>query len=377
MGLAAYGKPIYYDLVKKMILSQDPFKLDMSYFNLPKIDYSNKKPHMSNIFSKKFYSIFVKKYASSPINYKSQVSKDLASSAQCVLEESIIFNLRKIKDKYNYNNIYFTGGCAFNSLLIGKIIESKIFKNVSVGTNPGDAGGAIGSAFYVLLKKNIHVQSRQEEKFLGPSFSNYEIKKKIIDKILNKEDYIINFFKNFKDLSKISAQLLKTHGLIFWFQDRMEWGPRALGNRSILADPTKKNIKEFINGVIKKRESFRPFGASIIESLADKYFYMERSFSPNMNVVFKCKEETSEQFPGISHFDKTSRVQTVSESDNKKFYRLIRDFYSLTECPMLINTSLNVDSPIDMSPEHAWTSFIKTNVNTIVLGNWLIQKNIK
>ena len=154
----------------------------------------------------------------------------------------------------------------------------------------------------------------------------------------------------------------------------MEWGPRALGNRSILANPAIKNIKEFINKKIKKRELFRPFAISILQELANKNFYMFENISPNMNIVFKAKKELRTLYPDIVHADGTTRVQTVSEKDNPKFYSLLSDFYKINGLEMIINTSMNIDSPIALSPIHAWDIFSETDVKSLVLNSWLIQK---
>ena len=197
---------------------------------------------------------------------------------------------------------------------------------------------------------------------------------KIINKILNNKNYQINFYENFYDLSKKVAKLIKIESIIFWFQDSMEWGPRALGNRSILADPSKKNIKEFINLRVKNRELFRPFGVSILEEFADNFFFMNKHSSPNMNIVFRTRAEIYKRFPDIVHADGTTRVQTVSEKNNVKFYNLIKDFYKITKTPMLINTSMNKESPIALNPENAWQVFCESDVKSLILNNWLIKK---
>lgn len=374
MGLAAYGKPIYYNELKKMIISIDPFKIDMSFFNFPKIDYSHNFPQINRLYSNKLENIFKIKYNLIEKDYNLQTSKDIAASVQKIFEEIVLNMLKNFKKKYKSDKLYLTGGCSFNSLLVGKIIETKIFKNVSIGPNPGDAGGAIGSGFYFCKKKKIKIDPQQPITFSGPSFSNEEIKKKIINKILKNKNYQINFYENFYDLSKKVAKLIKIEGIIFWFQDSMEWGPRALGNRSILADPSKKNIKEFINLRVKNRELFRPFGVSILEEFADNFFFMNKHSSPNMNIVFRTRAEIYKRFPDIVHADGTTRVQTVSEKNNVKFYNLIKDFYKITKTPMLINTSMNKESPIALSPENAWQVFCESDVKSLILNNWLIKK---
>jgi carbamoyltransferase len=375
MGLAAYGRPIYYEDLKKIIIKYDPLKLDMSFFNLPEIDYSNNFPQINKLYSEKLENLLKKKYNFIENDYNTQFSKDLASSVQKIFEELVIYLLQNLKKKYHSEKLYLTGGCSFNSLLVGRIVESKIFKNVLLGPNPGDAGGAIGSAFYLCKKNNIKIDPKQNIAFSGPSFSNEDIREQVITKILNNIDYKINFYENFDDLSKKAAELLKHESIIFWFQDNMEWGPRALGNRSILADPSKKNIKEFINLKVKKRELFRPFAVSVLQDFANKNFYMNDQLSPNMNIVFNVRDEIKKIYLDIVHSDGTTRVQTVSEKDNKKFYSLIENFYKSTGCPMLINTSMNIDSPIALSPIHAWNAFYQTSVKSLILNNWLIQKN--
>lgn len=375
MGLAAYGRPIYYEELKRIIINSDPFKLDMSFFNLPEIDYSNNFPQINKLYSEKLENFLKNKNNFIESDYNTQFSKDLASSVQKIFEESVINLLQNLKKKYHSEKLYLTGGCSFNSLLLGRIIEKKIFKIVLLGPNPGDAGGAVGSAFYLCKKNNIKIDPEQNIAFSGPSFSNENIREQVINKILNNIDYKINFYENFDDLSKKAAQLIKLESIIFWFQDHMEWGPRALGNRSILADPSKKNIKEFINSKVKKRELFRPFAVSILQDFANKNFNMNESLSPNMNIVFNARDEIKKIYPDIVHADGTTRVQTVSEKHNKKFYGLIENYYKITGCPMLINTSMNIDSPIVLSPIHAWNTFCQTSVKSLILNNWLIQKN--
>jgi len=375
MGLAGYGKPLYCDLVEKVIISRYPFKLNMNYFNLPEVNYSLNVPQSNKFFSDKFFNFLKSELNLEYISYEHQVIKDLASSVQKLFEDCVLINLEDLKKKYNSDILYLTGGCAFNGLLVSKIIKSKMFKKVIVGPNPGDAGGAVGSAFYVCLKKNIKIEPQQEIRFTGPAFSNEKIKIDVIDKILHDENYTFNYIENFEYLCKKVAKIIELEGLVFWFQDRMEWGPRALGNRSLLASPLKNNIGKIINQFIKKRELFRPFAPVVMEEFANRYFNMHGQLSPNMNVVFEAKQETIEKFKEVVHVDNTSRVQTVSEKNNYKLHSLLKEFYKISECPMLINTSFNVDEPIVMTPGHAWKTFEKTNVKSLILGNWLIQRN--
>jgi carbamoyltransferase len=375
MGLAGYGKPIYYDEIKKIVKNFVPFQLDMDYLNLPKIDYSNRFPQSNKLFNEKFEEYFRSRFNQIPNNYEIQFSKDIASSVQKVFEEVVIANLNHLTKGDRIDNLYLTGGCAFNSSLVGKIIKTKKFDRVLVDTNPGDAGGAVGSAFCFLHQKRQKIENLQQTKYLGPIFSNEEIKNTIIEKIKNNKKFKFKYYENIDELYAKSAELIFYKNIIFWFQDSLEWGPRALGNRSILANPVAKNIKNFINKKIKKRESFRPFAPAVLEEEANLYFEMMGHKSPNMNIVFDAKIETIKNLPEIIHADNTCRVQTVSIEDNKKFYKLIEYFKKISGHPILINTSMNVDAPIVNSPLEAFETFLKTDVEDLVLNNWLIQKN--
>jgi carbamoyltransferase len=248
-----------------------------------------------------------------------------------------------------------------------------LFNEVSIGPNPGDAGGALGSAFYHLVKNNLEINNIHNIPFSGPSYKDSFIKKHIIDKIINDKKYKVSFYEKDEDLTLDVAKIIKKQKVIFWYQDNAEWGPRALGNRSILADPTENNIKELINISIKKRELFRPFAPVVLKSFANDYFHMHGQDSKYMNIVFKAKDITIQKCPGVVHVDGTSRVQTIEVTDNKKLYDLLNEFKKITGHPMLINTSLNINGPMAMNPIDAFNFFLDTEVKSIILNNWLIE----
>jgi len=373
MGLAGYGRPIYVNKIKKILKNLIPLKLEHKYFNIPTLDLTKHTPLINTLYNHEFINLFGNPRYEYEEDSIDQEHKDLAASLQKFFEELILNHLEILKKKYGCNKLYLTGGCALNGLLVGKIIEAGLFDSVCVGPNPGDAGGAIGSAFFLLHSKNEKIDPIQNMTFLGPAYSNEYIKKNIIDKIQEQNKYKIKFYENFHDLAAQSALIIKKEKIIFWFQDNMEWGPRALGNRSILADPTNKNIKNFINSKIKQREQFRPFAPAVIEEYANDYFCMNNHKSPFMNVVFKARENTKNLFTDIVHVDGTSRVQTVSKDDNKKFYKLLQEFNKISNCPILINTSLNINEPIALSPAHAFQFFIDAEIKCIVLNNWIIE----
>jgi carbamoyltransferase len=373
MGLAGYGKPVYENKIKKILKNLTPLELDLKYFNIPILNYTKQYPVINKIYNQEFINLFGEPRNEDEEDSIHQEHKDLAASLQKVFEHLVLNQLTIFKKKYACNKLYLTGGCALNSLLVGKIIEAGLFDSVSVGTNPGDAGGAIGSAFFLLHSKNEKIDPIQNTTFLGPGYCNEYIKKNIIDKIQEQNKYKIKFYENFDDLATQAALIIKKKKIIFWFQDKMEWGPRALGNRSILADPSSKNIKNFLNSKIKKRELFRPFAPAVLQEFASDYFYMNNHNSPFMNIVFKARENTKNLLPDIVHVDGTSRVQTVGESDNKKFYKLLQEFNKISNYPILINTSLNINDPIALSPVDAFQFFLESKIECIVLNNWVIE----
>jgi len=269
------------------------------------------------------------------------------------------------------------GGCAFNSSLNGKILNQTKYKNIYISPNVGDAGGAIGAA---LITSSSNDQKFKNTKmlnpFLGPKYSNDYIKKNIISILeKSKEDFNYKYVDSFEELNKEVCQFLVNRKIVGWFQDEMEWGPRALGNRCILADPRLSDVKDIINSKIKRREEFRPFAPSILHSHKDEYFKLGNAAdSPFMTMVVVAKEKAIKEVPGVVHIDKTSRVQTVTKEFNFKFYSLIEKFHELTGTPILLNTSLNVNGPISRDPNDALEVFTKTNMDALVLENWIISK---
>lgn len=374
MGLAAYGKPIYANKIKKNLIKKIfPLKLNLKYFNYPQVSYYTLQPIIKNIFNKNFIELFGKPIKDNNFNIK-QIYKDIAASVQKVFEDIVLFQLKEYKKKYNLKDVYLTGGCANNSLLVGKIVQSKLFNKVHIGQSSGDAGGAIGSAFYPFIKKGITIKTNKELSFRGPSFNNNFIKKNLVDKIEDKNKYKITLIKNNNKLINHVVKKLIKEKIIFWFQNGMEFGPRALGNRSILADPRKKNIIKIINSKVKNRELFRPLAPVVLKDYAKKYFYMFDHESKYMNIVFKAKDITKKKLPSIVHKDQTSRVQTIAKSENIRLFSLIKKFHNFTKTPMLINTSLNLNEPIIMNPHNAFYMFNQTNIKTLVLNNWVIEK---
>lgn len=279
--------------------------------------------------------------------------------------------LNDIYKKYKIKNLDLSGGCAMNSVANGKIIKNTPFENIYISPNPGDAGGAIGSAVCLLSKKLKSNQINGATPYLGNYYNNNDI-----EKIINKLDLSNKFsIKKLEDnlLFKIIADLINKSFVVGWFQGKMEWGPRALGNRSILADPRNPKMREILNLKIKRRESFRPFAPSILYEEMDKWFEIKK-LVPNMSEVYDIIKEKRHLIPAVTHVDGTGRVQTVSELDNLRFYRLISEFKTITGIPIILNTSFNENEPIVSSPEDAISCFLRTNMDILVIENWILKR---
>ena len=376
MGLASYGKPIYKDRIKKIINDDNFFKLNLKYFDHHEksinYNFDTGKPYFDDLFSKKLEYMFGKSRQKDEAITKYHM--DIASSVQFVFEDTIITKLNKLQKNNNYENLCLSGGCAFNSVLNGKIITKTKFKKVYTSPNVGDAGGAVGAALIVAIENKENI-IRKSTMFLGTEYSNEYINENIVKKNQSIKSFNINYFEDFNELTKVVSKYLSEKKIIGWFQGKMEWGPRALGNRSILADPTNPNARDLINKKIKKREEFRPFAPSVLYEKASHYFEMNNVESPFMSSVFNAKENVKNLVPSVVHVDGSCRVQTVKESDNARYYQLIKEFEKISGIPILLNTSLNVNEPICESPEDAYEIFTQTLMDVLVLEKWVFIKN--
>ena len=303
-----------------------------------------------------------------------QIHFDIGASAQKVLEDILLKMIEYLYQKTKSKNLCLGGGVALNGVANYKILKESSFENIHIPPSPGDAGSAVGAAQY--LYYSHHKQNRKVEKdatkriienvYVGPSFSSDEIKKFLDEKNIKYE------ILNEDELVKNCARLIVEGNVVGWYQGKMEWGPRALGNRSILADPRQKEMKDILNEKIKHRESFRPFAPSILEEYVAEYFEMNIP-SPYMLMVSPVKKP--DKIPAVTHVDGTGRLQTVSKNSNPLYYKLINEFYNLTGIPVVINTSMNVKGePIVNTPEQAYNMLIKTDMDCIFLKNFMVKK---
>jgi carbamoyltransferase len=375
MGLSSYGQPIYYELlINNIFISKEKeIRLNLKYFNHNKSNYNynySGLPKQDFIFSKKIFELLNIKNIN---EIDDQFKKDIASSVQKIFE----FFLEKIIDNFVINdfseNIVYAGGCALNSLANGKILNTNKFKNLFIPYAPGDSGGAIGSAIITSIKKNKGRIKNISNPYLGNHFNNTEIENSIKKTKLD-INFKISKIVNNDELNMIVAKLIYENKIIGWFKGKMEFGARALGNRSILANPCNPNIKDIINKKIKKRENFRPFAPSILIEKKEEWF-SNKNYNPYMSCVEKISEKKKKLIPGVIHIDGTGRVQTVTKEVNKDFYHLIESFYKLSDVPILLNTSFNENEPIVRMPEEAIDCFLRTEMDVLVLENYIVERN--
>ncbi len=371
MGMSSLGKPIYYKKIKDNLFDDfDNLNLNLKYFNHHKNNYSYNflgQPNQSIIFNEKIHKLFDGER--NLMNFK----EDIASSIQNIFEDILVKILRNLSQKKLSKNLVYAGGCALNSLANKKIFDNNLFEKVYIPYAPGDGGGSIGSSLYFLSSLNQKFnKTNLQNPYLGPKFENNNIKS-AIKKLKIEQKYNIKYFNNKSELNYEVAKLLLQNNVIGYFNGKMEFGARALGNRSILANPCSDKMKDIINIKIKKRENFRPFAPAILDNHKNQWFDNNRS-NPFMSSVEEILPEKRSFIPAVTHFDGTGRVQTVSKEMNIEFYNLIEEFYKLSNVPILLNTSFNENEPIVMKPEEAINCFERTKMDNLIIENFLISR---
>lgn len=373
MGLSSYGIPKYEELLQKeLFTSKTRPILNLKFFNHVNKDFQYKfegEPIQNTILNENFKKIFQIDIA----NDYELFQKNMASSCQKIFEKYLTKILSRIsKDNFSENLVY-AGGCALNSLANKKIIENSKFKNIFIPYAPGDNGGSIGAAILTQKKNDPNSEIvNLTSPYIGPAFNNSEIKI-ILDKNYLEKKFEIKFFKNKNELNQNLAKLILENNIIGLFSGRMEFGARALGNRSIIANPGNKNIKDIINQKIKRRESFRPFAPAILEEEKLNWF-STNFFNPYMSCVENIHKDKRHIIPGVTHIDGTGRVQSVARNLNANFYNLIEEFFKISKIPILLNTSFNENEPIVMNPQQAIDCFLRTNMDILVLENYCISR---
>ena len=373
MGLAPYGCPRFINEFREIIRTDEngQFRLNLDYFRHHaegvEMTWDQGSPIIGRIFSDEFAQTF------GPARQQGTAltdrERDIAASLQLRLEEVGFHVLNHLHDKTGLTDLGLAGGVAYNSVMNGKILLNTPFKRLFIQPAAGDSGTALGVCYQIY--NGILKRSRgdvMEGAYTGPQFSNIEIRKALESSKVGFEEY------SDEEVTKRAAQDIADGLVVGWFQGRMEFGPRALGNRSIVVDPRRADMKDILNDRIKKREPFRPFAPSILEERVGDYFEQSHP-APTMLMVYQIKEEKRDEIPAVTHVDGSGRLQTVSRSVNDRYYQLISDFNKLTGVPVILNTSFNENEPIVCTPQEAINCFLKTRMDVLYVGNFAVRRS--
>jgi len=382
MGLGAYGQPEHLEAFRDIVRFDENsgvngFRLGLDYFTHhrtgPEMSWAeaDKTPTLGKLFSAEMSRhLGPVRGPAEPLELR---HRNLAASLQARLEEVYLGMLRKLAKATQMKSVCLAGGVAFNCVANGKIFDSTGFEQIYVHPAAGDGGLSVGAAFYVwnqiLGKPRSFVMSHA---YWGPGYSRDQVRSSIDSSALSRNGYSVAELAE-PDLMRNTAQIIADGKILGWFQDRAEWGPRALGNRSIVADPRRTEMKEILNRRIKHREIFRPFAPSILAESTGDYF--EKSHpSPFMTLAYSVRPEKRDKIPAPTHVDGTGRLQTVTREANPRYWQLIKAFENLTGVPVVLNTSFNDNEPIVCRPEEAIDCFLRTQMDALVLGDFLITR---
>lgn len=387
MGLAPYGEPKYLKEMRELVHIQPDgtFRLNLKYYRHHDEDvhytWENCSPEVGTLYKKEPLESLLgpQREKGAPLEQK---HRDIARSAQAMYEEAFFAMLQSLHAKYQCDDLAFSGGCAMNSVANGKVYLHSPFKRMYLPAAAGDAGGAIGAAFVVSRQfDNREPRTANRERFVmdhayvGPRASEDEIKSLLDSRAADiaAENCTVRRYDDEGELCTVTATAITEGKVIGWFQGRMEWGPRALGNRSILGDPRRADMKDILNLKIKRRESFRPFAPSILRECVSEWFEQDDDV-PFMMEVFQVRPEKRAQVPATTHVDGSGRLQTVHQETNPRYHRLISAYRDLTGVPIVLNTSFNENEPVVCKPHEALDCFLRTKMDVLVLNNWIVRR---
>ena len=369
MGLAPYGRPRFIEQFREIIRTEENgrFRLNLDYFRHHsegvEMTWDEGSPVIGRVYSDEFAHVFGPPRASGAA--LTDREQDIAASLQLRLEEVSFHVLNHLHERTGLTDLGLAGGVAYNSVMNGKILLNTPFQRLFIQPAAGDSGTALGVCYQIYngVLKNERGET-MDGAYTGPQFSNEEIRAVLEQPFEHYSD---------RELTKRAAQDIANGLVVGWFQGRMEFGPRALGNRSIVVDPRRAEMKDILNDRIKKREPFRPFAPSILEERVGDYFEQTHP-APTMLMVYQIKEERRQEIPAVTHVDGSGRLQTVSKAVNERYYQLISDFAELTGVPVILNTSFNENEPIVCTPQEAIDCFQKTRMDVLYLGNYAIRR---
>jgi carbamoyltransferase len=382
MGLAPYGNPTEMDKMHKIVhlKPKGKFELNLDYFlhhsEGVSMTWDDGSPTIGQVFSDRMEKLL------GPAREKegsiTERHQNIAASLQEMYEEVFFHILAHAHRGTGNRCLALSGGCAMNSVANGKIFERSPFRELYVQSAAGDGGGAIGAAYYVWNKEMGMPRSFvMEHAYWGPEFSNSDIewilKEKETEIVLI--GCMLSRIDDMEELCGKTASMIAEGKVVGWFQGRMEWGPRALGNRSIVCDPRRTDMKEILNLKIKRRESFRPFAPSILRESVSEWFETDYDV-PFMLQVYQIKKDKRHVIPAVTHVNGSGRLQTITEQQNPCYYRLIKSFEKITDVPIVLNTSFNENEPVVCTPDEALDCFLRTQMDVLVMGNWFIERKI-
>lgn len=380
MGLAPYGEPKYLPQMRQIvqIQSDGTYRLNLKYFRHHSDDvhytWDDCCPEVGTLYRKQaMEELFGPERAKGEA--LEQKHRDMARSAQAMYEEAFFAMLNALHKRYGCTNLALSGGCGMNSVANGKVYLNSPFKRMYLPASAGDAGGAIGSAFVVArqIEKTPHFV--MDHAYVGPQSNDAEIQALLEARAADilAEGCTVRRFNDEGELCQTTASAITEGKVIGWFQGRLEWGPRALGNRSILGDPRRADMKDILNLKIKRRESFRPFAPSILREDVSEWFEQEDDV-PFMMEVFQVRQEKRALVPATTHADGSGRLQTVHKETNPRYHRLISAYKALTGVSMVLNTSFNENEPVVCRPQEALDCFLRTKMDVLVLNDWMITR---
>jgi carbamoyltransferase len=396
MGLAPYGQPTRVSEMRDIVLLREGgrFELDTRFFRhqREKVDYvwEGGSPNVGTLYSQALEALLgPARGKDEPLN---QRHFDIARSVQAMYEEAFFHLVNHLHERHRLDSLTLAGGCAMNSVANGKVLRQSPFKRLYVQCAAGDAGGAIGAAIYVwhqvagssdlmasaasALAGDAPAGRRvMDHAYLGPAASEHEIAELLDERaseIASGRHFVTKIADEF-DLCQATAEAIARGDVVGWFQGRMEWGPRALGNRSIVCDPRRADIRDILNLKIKRRESFRPFAPSILREYVGEWFE-EDGDVPFMMQVYQIRKEKRSVIPAVTHVDGSGRLQTVYKETNHRYWQLIEAFRAITNVPMVLNTSFNENEPIVCRPVEALDCFLRTKMDVLILGDWFISR---
>jgi carbamoyltransferase len=379
MGLAPYGKDAFANEMREIVQLQPDgsYRLNLKYFrhHTEKVEYEweNGSPSVGSLYTDALAELIGP--VRDPKAPLEQRHKDIARSVQAMYEQAFFHLLNTLHGRHNLEAVAIAGGCGMNSVANGKVTLRSPFKDVYIQAAAGDAGGAIGAAYSVWHEQGGARSTHHDHAYWGSHFDNLYVERMLTQRAAEIEarGCVVQRMSREEDLFQETARAVANGEVVGWFQGRMEWGPRALGNRSILGDPRRSDMKDILNLKIKRRESFRPFAPSVLRGDVAEWFEQDGDV-PFMMQVYQIREAKRPLIPAVTHVDGSGRLQTVYAHTNPRYHSVIKAFKDLTGVPMVLNTSFNENEPVVCKPEEALDCFLRTDMDYLALNDWVVRR---